>query len=349
MFRQLTFMALLVLSQSCPATSTSGCAADGWRGFSVIVLGRVDRSPAPRFSGVTDAESFVIEVEKAYKGTAAHCRIAFAYAQPRYPGPVNMTPGVRYLVLLRTLQARQDEHDPPTNCISILRMGTAYPVDDVQFKDVEAGLCTLLAYESVPRDGRKDFLIKNLGNTNKYVRVFLEGEILMAQLQEAIPYYQQRLSQATTESEKLDLIADLRCLGAQDVKETLCAWLADPAFKDKKEVIEEMNKLGDKSLVPAIREHIGATNELLAVAARGTVLQLGDPQGVALLLYMLKRSHDATVRYNAIFPLWHYSGNFSAKEKAAIAALVHDKDPAIARVAGFMVEKWQRKANRDGR
>jgi len=245
MLRQFAFVALLVVAQACPTTSTSGCAADGWRGCSVIVLGRVARAPAPRFSGVTDAESFVMDVEHAYKGTAAHCRIAFAYAQSHERVPLR--PGMRYLVLLRTPQDRQDERDPPTNCMSMLRMGAAYPADDVQFKDVEAGLCTLLTYERLPQDNRKDFLVKNLGNTNKYVRIFFEREILMARLQEAIPYYQQKMSQATTEREKLDLISKLRCLDAPGVKETLRAWLADPAFRDKPAVKEALNSLHGQS------------------------------------------------------------------------------------------------------
>jgi hypothetical protein len=58
---------------------------------------------------------------------------------------------------------------------------------------------------------------------------------------------------------------------------------------------------------------------------------------------MLNQSKAPTVRHNAIHPLnWNYSGDFTDSEKAVIRALTHDPDEAIARVAGFIVEKWER-------
>jgi hypothetical protein len=106
-------------------------------------------------------------------------------------------------------------------------------------------------------------------------------------------------------------------------------------------------RLNDTSVVPAIRKYIDAEDALLAVSARNALLRLGEPDGKSLCLDMVQRDISPTARYNAIHYLnWEFKGDFTDDEKAIIRKLVHDKDESIARVAGFIVEKWKPMPNK---
>jgi hypothetical protein len=137
-------------------------------------------------------------------------------------------------------------------------------------------------------------------------------------------------------------LSNLRCLGDPGVKAILLSYLADNSYTQKVSIVEELVRLNDTSVVPAIRKYIDAEDALLAVSARNALLRLGEPDGKSLCLDMAQRDISPTARYNAIYYLSEeFKGDFTDTEKAIIGKLVHDKDESIARVAVFIVEKWK--------
>lgn len=284
-----------------------------------------------------------MQVEKAYKGTASNIE----FEDPNYnsAAEVCLSGDSKYLVFIQTKEDR-NKHPYGQDMNNSLTVLKAIKVDKTNVSELETGISLIEKYINLPGADKKKLLLDNLPKDNRYIHSFIIREILQTKVTEAIPYFQQKLSQTNNEEEKLSLIGNLRCLGKIDIKNTLVTWLADDSFTKKSEIINELVRFNDKSFVPEIRRYIDNRDELLAVSARIALLQLGEPDAKKLLLDMISKSKNEVVRYNAIHTLnWNYSGEFTEDEKTIISALVKDKDESIARVAGFIVAKWKTSSN----
>lgn len=337
----------LAILTFCRATGYRGDMAEAWSDASIVVLGQPSLVSGTPREVEQDRGLYAMDIEKAYKGATPGSQIEFLDEHFRSTASLYILNGVKYLVFILTAEDRA-KHPHPTNeglgvALSGLRV---FKVDDRNMAEIEAGLATVRAFEALPPDERKAFLLQNLAVTNAYAHTLIVREILKAGVKEAIPYFQERLAQATNETDKLSLISYLRCLGAPGVKSVLLSWLVDDSFKHKVQTIEEMVRLNDASVAPAIRNYINDDDVLLAVEARSALLRLGDPEGKRLCLDMIQKDITPTARYNAIHYLnWGYSGGFTEEEKALISQLACDNDPNIARVAGFIKEKWETVSN----
>lgn len=339
------FVTLYLVSPRGIASGYRVDLAGAWSQSSVVVLVR------PQLDRVSDLEIidaergyYSMNAQRAYKGGQAGDRIEFIDPFFRSTAGLSIQEGSNYVVFVQTIEDRKKRPHPATKSLGPALTGLcALKVNDETLAEVEAGIMIIKEYETLPPQDRKAFLLQNLAVTNAYSHTFIVREILVEGVKEAIPYFQQKLSQATNEADRLDLIAKLRCLGDPSVKDKLLAWLADDSFRRKVEIVEEIVRLKDASLTPTIRNYIDAKDDLLAVEARSALLRLGDPEGKSLCLAMVVRKDiGPTARYNAIHYLhWGYSGDFTEEEKSVLRDLVNDKEPSIARVAGFIVEKWK--------
>jgi hypothetical protein len=336
---------LLFMSSRCFASGYQGDLAEAWGRASIVVLGRpqivhtVDNALENR-RGVSG--TYRVVVQQAYKGAKPDDKLEFIDPFCRSTAGLWIREGETYLIVLQSKDDRKKHPHPATNKLGDVLTGLrVFKVNDTNLAEIEAGIATVRTYESLTPKDRKAFLLQNLAVTNAYSHRLIVREIIKARITEAIPFFQQQLSQATTEVDKLRLISNLRCLGDPGVKATLLSWLADDSFHRKREVIDALVNLKDKSLVPTLRNYVDAKDDLVAVAARNGLLQLGDPDAKRLILDMIEKSTNPIARYNAIHQLnWGYSGDFTDNEKKTISDLVHDKDQSVARVAGFIVEKW---------
>jgi len=335
---------LTLLAPACFASGYSGGLADAWSESSIVVLGRVRLAEETETANDRRAK-YVVTVEKSYKGAPAKGTVEFLDVSYRSSASLNLWDGSRYLLCIQTAADRKQYPDGKTVAGPVLTGLTGFEADDAKLKEMEAAIDACKAYAGLAAADRKKFLLENLARENAYIHSFFVTQVLLDRVTEAIPYFRQRLAQAKTEEEKLASESHLRCLGAPEVKNLLLAWLADDSFTHKGVVICELSRLRDKSVIPDIRKFVDARNERVAVDARIALLWLGEPDAVGLLLDMIARSKDPTVRHNAIHTLnWNYSGDFTDEEKARIRELVNDKDQAIARVAGFIVAKWKPKS-----
>lgn len=342
-------MVLLIMSVRCFASGYYGDMGDAWRRASIVVLGRPQIVPTPGKPSWEEKRGlYAMGIQRAYKGAKPEGKIEFIDPYFHSTAGLNIQEGERLLVFIQTESDRGKEHEPATEGIGKALSGIrVFQVTDKNLTEIEAGIATVKTYETLAPQDQKAFLLQNLTVTNAYAHTLIVREILHAGIKEAIPYFQKKLSQATDEGDKLSLIGCLQSLGDPSVKATLLSWLSDDSFQRKWELIEETLRLNDKSLVPAIRKFIDAQDDIVAVTARIGLLRLGDPDGKRLLFDMIKKSNDPTARYNAIHTLnWNYSGDFTDKEKEIIRNLVKDKDPTIARVAGFIVKKWNSSSNK---
>lgn len=342
------YILLLISSGSrCFASGYQGDMGDAWKCSSIVVLGRLYMVGALGRALEQHRVTYVIDIEKTYKGTKTEGKIEFLDLHSHSTASLYLLDDARYLVFIQTREDREQHFTNGEGIGTSLTGLRAFKVDDTNLNEVEAGMDTVKTYYEVLSPGdRNKFLLENLSRENVYTRSFIVREILRAKIREAVPHFQQKLSQAKDEKEKLNLVANLRCLG-ENVRGTLLLWLDDDSFLKKPQVIEELVRLHDKSVVPEIRKYVNAKDEYLAVTARSALLRLGESDAKKLLLDMISRSKDKGIRYNAIHPLhWNYSGEFTDEEKAMISELVNDEDENIARVAGFIVAKWKPISNK---
>ncbi len=325
------------------ASGYRGDIGDAWERSSIVVMGKTRLVFDPNQTQQQCAK-YVIHLEKVYKGTEARGEIEFL--DPSFPSTASLpiVDGSKYLVFIQARADRKRDNASLKGPESIDFMLTglrSFKVDDTNAKDVDAAVTLVKTFFDAksPAD-RKILLLENLPRENAYAREFVIREILQMRITEAIPHFRQKLAQAKDETEKIDTVATLRCLG-DDVRETLLAWLGEESYINKSQVIEELIRLNDKSVVHKIREHINAKDDYLAVTARVALLRLGEPDAKTLLLDMLGKSKDPIVRYNAIHAInWNYTGDFTDREKATLRELIHDKDVSIARIASFIAAKW---------
>jgi hypothetical protein len=341
------FVFLLALSVRCVASGYGGDLADAWSQSSIVVLG------CPKIVRGSDKETLQaergtcsMEVLRAYKGAKAGDRIEFLDPFFQSSAGLCIQEGSNYVVFLQTINDRKRRpHSATENLGTVLTGLRALKVTDAALKEIEAGIATITAYETLAPQDRKAFLLKNLSSTNLYSHPLILREVLTTELKDAIPYFQQQLAQATNAPVKLALISCLRRLGDPDVpdeKSIVLSWLASDSGEHRVEIIEQMVHLKDASVIPTIRRYINADDALVVAAARSGLLRLGDPDGKRLCLDMILKDTAPYARYNAIHYLnWGYSGHFTEEERTIIRRLTRDKDPSIARVAGFIVEKWQ--------
>jgi hypothetical protein len=333
----------LALPMVGSASGYMGDIARAWADASIVVMGRPALILGNELEAELDRGLYSMMIERAYKGAKPQNRIEFLDPFFRSTASLHILDGSRYMVFVETLDDRKENPHPKTKNLGAILTGLCvFKVTDATLPKIEAGLASVAVYETLGPRERKAFLLQHLSDTNEYTRSFIVREILIAGIKEAIPHFQQRLAQAGTENDKLYLISDLRCLGDPGVKAMLLSWLSDDSFSQKMQIIEELVRLNDTSVVPAIRSYIDAEDPLLAVSARSALLRLGDPDGKSLCLDMLQKDVSPTARHNAIYYLDSgFKGDFTDNEKARIRSLVHDKDESIARVAGFIVEKWK--------
>ena len=220
----------------------------------------------------------------------------------------------------------------------------AIKITDNTESEIKRAIALYQTYQKVKDlDERRSYLLQQLEKPNRYVARYFLREILVNKMVEAIPHFQEKLKQASSERDKLNQAANLRCLGV-NIRPQLLAWLKDPDFKTKAEVIEELVRLKDKDAMSAISKFIDNQDEYLAVTARSALLRMGQREIIPRLLEMIKVSTNSTVRYNAIHVLnWNYNGSFTPDELEAIKASIHDTDESISRVAGFILEKDKQK------
>jgi len=302
-----------------------------------IVLGKVTYDTKSSVN-IRKDRRYIMDIKKVYKGGPLEDRIEFVVSRITDTSQIFFRDGENYIVFIRSPNDSRDE-ERGKGLIGFL----SFPVSTGNFEEVEAAIDIIKTYYTLEQHEQKKFLLKNLYIPNRYTTPMIEGEILRMRIKEAIPYFLGKLSQASTERKKLNGIAHLRCLGYPRVKETLHLYLNDDSFQLKGDVIEEMIKLNDRSLLPDIRKYVYDTNELTAVSARNALLKFGEPDAKGLLFDMIKKSRNPTVRYNAIFYMNRPRSaglNFTDKEKSIIRNLINDSDPSIAREAGFIVEKW---------
>ena len=335
---------LTLLAPACFASGYSDGLDGAWSESSIVVLGRVRLAEETETANGPRAK-YVVAVEKSYKGAPAEGTVEFLDLYYHGSASLYLRDGSRYLLCIQTAADREQYPGGITVAGPVLTGLKGFEAADAKLKEMEAAIDVYKAYAGLAAADRKKFLLENLALENAYIHSFVVAQVLLDRVTEAIPYFRQRLAQAKTEEEKLTLESDMRCLGAPEVKNLLLAWLADDSFTNKAMVICELSRLKDKSVIPDIRKFVDAKNERLAVGARSALLGFGEPDAVGLLLDMIAKSKDPTVRNNAIHPLnWNYSGDFTDEEKARIRKLVNDKDQDIARTAGFIVAKWKPKS-----
>jgi len=189
--------------------------AQAWDDASIVVLGqptsvRGSQQEAERGHGV-----YAMMIEKAFKGAKPASRLEFLDPYFRSTASLHILDGSRYLVFVQTAEDRNRRPHPTNESLGDALSGLrVIKVDDRNIGEIEAALATVKTFKTLPPQERKAFLLQNLAVTNAYSHTLIVREILTAQVKEAVPYFQQRLAQATNESEKLDLISSLRCLGA---------------------------------------------------------------------------------------------------------------------------------------
>ena len=337
---------ILILMALAPERGWSsgymGGIPDAWDAVSIVVLGRQEMITPRDEVYRTGVATYRVKVEKAYKGAHAGDVIEFSDSHANGTGAVIRARGVKSLFFLQSAEDRLRRPAGLPTTVAGLSGLLAYPIPDGTEAELEAAMKIFQKFPGMSEDEQKALLLQELPKRNRYSGSFIQREILIRQLPEALGHFQQRLAKATDETEKLELINDGRILGDPSAKERLVACLNDPSFHNKSGVIQELLRLKDPEVAPLIRRYVNDDDEMLAVTARTTLFQLGEPDGKALLFEMIGRSKKPTVRYNAIHYLnWAYHGEFTDEEKAKLRELTHDTDPTIARVAGFIVEKWK--------
>jgi hypothetical protein len=330
----------LALTHACHAGHQVDFA-DAWNGAGIVVLGRPHASDDLPGDAERGWKRYVMDVELAVKGTLPPGPLRFIDQNVRTDASLHLREGATYLVFLAT-PGDLKFSNPSQEGIGTELFGiSVFEVNKKNRETIEAGIAVMKTYPNLSQEDRKGFLLKNLPIENPYVHDLIVREILVARTPEAIPYFQQKLSGAIGEEDKIKQLSCLRCLGDPGVKATLIRWLNNDTFTRKADILEELIRLGDKTVVPEIRRWVNHKDEIVAAVARNVLLRYGEPDAIGLLLDMIHRSKDPAVRYNAIHYLnWGYPGGFTDEQKTAIRALVQDGDERIARVAGFIVEKW---------
>ena len=340
--KQSILVALLVFLGMSPdgfAFASPPDMANAWKGASIVALGTVNE-----FEGVQQEGRYVMKVEKTYKGEAVPERLEFIDPYSGTESSLGILVGKRFLVFLQTAEDRKKQMLSPSDNLGAALSGLrAFPMSGKNIAAIEEAIKLIQTYQNLPPGEQKKFLLKNLSVQNPYVRPMIDFEVILARVTEAIPYYQNQFSRATEEDEKMRYVSALRILGAPEVKGILISCLTDDSIKSKTDVFEEMVRLQDKTVVPELMKWINDQDDVVAVSARSALHRLGEKDTTGLLLEMIHRSKDPVARYNAI----HYLNWFDRKEpftdaeKAAIEALVNDQEESVARVAGFIIQKWK--------
>jgi len=335
---------LLLLADDASASGYTGGFADAWERSWVAASGSVTfvGSKEDRISG--SEGKYRLQIDQCYKGTPENEPIVFYDLHYQSSAGLHLTSGSNYLVFLQDSEGRNRSMVGANTNKNIISSLCAIKITDNTESEIKRATALYQTYQKVKDlDERRSYLLQQLEEPNRYVARYFLREILVNKMVEAIPHFQEKLKQASSERDKLDQAANLRCLGV-NIRPQLLAWLKDPDFKTKAEVIEELVRLKDKDAMSAISKFIDNQDEYLAVTARSALLRMGQREIIPRLLEMIKVSTNSTVRYNAIHVLnWNYNGSFTPDELEAIKASIHDTDESISRVAGFILEKDKQK------
>ena len=300
--------------------------ASVWGESSIVVLGRLQGVTVSGEEAEKGWGRYELKVEKIYKGDLPPGRLEIVDPFERVEGHVWFVEGDRFLIFLQTAKDRKESgHLADAGLGTTLSRLRAFTVGENNLGAIEEAITLISTYLDLPENGRKQFLLDNLTIANSYIRPLIDGEIVRIRMTEAVPYYREKLRQAADEESRLHQISTLRLLGDPGVKATLLEWLTGDSFKTKRDILEELVRLGDKSVIPEIRKWIDVKDDQVAVTARSALLRLGEADAKGRLLEMIQRSDDPTARYNAIhFLNWNNEHGFTAEEIAVIRPLVDD-------------------------
>lgn len=254
-----------------------------------------------------------------------------------------------YLLFLKSTESTENDAAflDDLQSIGIYPDKVYMPVLDIPWKsdsemEVREAITSIQGYRNTTsRDERVELLLSLLQKPkpNQYLSNFIEHEVVIQHVTEAIPYYESMLNNES-EQKKLGAISTLRILGYQKTGEVLLAWLKDPEFQNKIGIMDELIKLNDDNTIPEIRKYTESEDELIRVHAAIALLEYDESESKEVLFDVLMNGSDNIARYNAIHILnWNYSGDFSKEEEQMIVQLLNDKDESIRRVAGFIIER----------
>jgi hypothetical protein len=311
--------------------------SEAWRRSWLVVAGNVTKLA----NSPPDTAFYALSIEATYKGSFQKSQLEFLDPGYRSDASLGLGPGESYLLFVASPAEIYSTANSGTNAQSN-RVRLAIPWNKQTKPELEAAINQLENYWKFTNRGEKiPFLLSQLEKPNKNLNSFVEREILLLQVTEAIPLFRQRLNAATNEFERLHAARHLRGLDDRQIVPQFLLWLKDPDWKQKVDALIELEKMQPpESLVPLLRSLINADDPLLAVEARSALFRRGERDGKALLFEVLATSTDAVARYNAIHPLnWFYQGSFTEAEITTLKKLLNDKDETIRRVAGFIVQK----------
>ncbi len=346
-FLSLIMYALVFLANGADASGYRGGFANAWESSWIVASGSVTFLDAETDHAVRQKGKYQLQIDKCYKGKFENREIVFYDLSYRSFGGLNLTSGSVYLLFLQDFTARKKSVVRKNLSKNIVTCLWAVKITGDTRNEIESAITLYQNYQRLEDpEERKSYLLEQLDEGNRYVSPYFGREILINKVVEAIPHFEKQLASGS-EPERLDAASRLRILGHQDIGDCLIDWLRDSQWKDKAGVILELGRLGMKNAIPEIRKFVYSDNDLLAVRARTTLLEFGEPDAKALLFDTIKTSTSHAARLNAIHALnWNYAGTFTADEIKLVEILTQDKDDSVRRVAGFILEKNKKKQNR---
>ncbi len=233
----------------------------------------------------------------------------------------------------------------------ILRPDPALPVDALEVlwteEITDKNKAELAAAQKLMEDhdksdaaGRKLWLLQLLEQPNRYLRGYVESQILILDVKEAIPILRPRLASGS-EEERLSAAGSLRCLGDEQAYFQVVQWLNQGRWTEQWELINELASWRRKEAIPVIRPYADSQDALLAVKARIALYRLEVEGARAMLFDSLKLANPFNVRYNAIHTLEYSTDDFSKftpEEVAHLKALTQDGDESVRRQAKNVLE-----------
>ncbi len=343
-----------------------------WDKSSIVAACRVG---APVTYAHDRRAAYPVEIIEVFKGAEAAADPLYAVdLYYRSSASLFLMEGRSYLLFLG--KGRKDEElrmpfglvpGHAYKCLSLYPWG---PQTEGELRDAVKGIRRYQGLAS--RDEKVRFLLAQLEEPNSYLVSLVHREVMILKVKEAIPHFEKLLSSESettrlgaarilrnigypklcgillewladpsseSEATRLEAAYILRDIGYPKLCGILLEWLADPRFQKKGAVISELERLGDKSAVPAIKRFADCDDERLRAEAGRALLRLGDPDGKRVLFDILARGSDGTARHNAIYSLRWGARPFSPEERDTLEKLSADEDEAVRRLAGLILDE----------
>jgi hypothetical protein len=177
---------------------------DSWSKCSIVVLGK----PVHENHELRGAV-YSLEAIRFYKGYLGESSIKFrdihSSTTCALPIPDNNT----YLLFLQTTADRERCHIERLEGWTVLQ---AFKFTNETQADIEEGISAVKAFDELPPDEKKPFLLEQLKKKNPVIRTSVVREVLMAQYPEARQYFREQLTYAETDERKVDEAEHLRAL-----------------------------------------------------------------------------------------------------------------------------------------